>query len=85
MKSEKTHSLKEAYAPDVAVMAALQSSTLDAWNRRPKARFPVPPLTAEEYYRMIELAAEHQAGRHRVTPEFDLRDWLDAEEEVKSH
>jgi len=85
MKAAKSH--KEMQFPDAAFLAALPWSTLDAWHRRSKARAPATPvpLTAEEHYRMIELAQQHQAARRRVTPESDLRDWLDAEEEVKSH
>ncbi len=87
MKTAKASASKETLSPNVAFLAALRWSTLDAWHRRPKERTPATalPLSAEQHYRMIELAAQHQAARRRVSPESDLRDWLDAEEEVKSH
>jgi len=87
MKAAKPHNWKESPSPHVSVLTALPWSALDAWHPRPRsmaAATPVP-LTAEQRYRMIELAAQRQAGRRHVTPESDLRDWLDAEEEVKSH
>ncbi len=81
MKTAKAS--KEMLFPNAAFLAALPWSSLDAWH--PRERTPATPLTAEEHYRMIELAAQHQAARRRVTPESDLRDRLDAEEEVKLH
>ncbi len=46
----------------------------------------IPEMPPEyDSTRIIELALQHQAARRRVTPESDLRDRLDAEEEVKSH
>ncbi len=87
MKAAKSH--KDMQFPEAAFLAALPWSTLDAWHRKPRASDPAQaiqvPLTPEEHYRLIELALQHQAARRRVTPESDLRDWLDAEEEVKSH
>ncbi len=78
---------KETLSSHVAALDALPWSILDGWYRRPKQRPPAisVPLTAEEHYRMIELAAQNQAARRHVTPESDLRDRLDAEEEVKLH
>ncbi len=85
MKADKSH--KDMQFPDAAFMAAVPWSTLDAWHRKPESPATAirVPLTAEEHYRLIELALQYQAARRRVTPESDLRDWLDAEEEVKSH
>lgn len=83
MKAAKAQEAKENPAPHPPVHAA-PWLTLDFWHRRPREPGAVP-LTPEERSRMIELAAQYQASRHRVTPEFDLRDWLDAVEEVKSH
>ncbi len=74
---------KETLFPNAAFLAESPWSMLDAW--RPREGTRETPLTAEEHHRMIELAAQHQAARRRVTPESDLRDWLDAEEEVKLH
>ena len=87
MKAAKPHSWKESPSPHVSVLTALPWSALDAWHRIPTHTTPATPvsLTAEERYQTIELAAQRQASRRRVTPESDLRDWLDAEEEVKSH
>ncbi len=85
MKTAKAS--KETLFPNAAFLSAVPWSTLDAWHRKPKRQAPAEPvpLSAEEYHRMIELAQQRQAARRRVTPESDLRDWLDAEEEVKSH
>jgi hypothetical protein len=85
MKTEKSHSWKDIQPAHAAIVAGLPRSVLEAWNRRSGQIAQAAPLTAEEHIRMIELAAQRQAVRRRVTPESDLRDWLDAEEEVKSH
>jgi len=42
-------------------------------------------VTEEQRHRIIELAADYRAQRRCVSPESDLRDWLDAEHEVQSH
>ena len=87
MKAAETHSWKETQSPHVPALGALSWSALDAWHQSPKetaAATPIP-LTAEERYRMIELAVQRQASRRHPTPESILWDWLDDEEEVKSH
>ena len=39
-------------------------------------------VSDEERHRIIELALGYKAERRHIAPEFDLRDWLDAEAEV---
>lgn len=86
MKAAKSDSPKETQSAHVAALGALSWSALDAWHQKPKEKAAATPmpLSAEERYRMIELAVQRQASRRRVTPESILWDWLDAEEEVKS-
>ena len=87
MKAAKPDSWKDSQPPHVAALGALSWSALDAWHQRPKEKAAATPmpLTAEERYRMIELVVQRQASRRHLSPESILWDWLDAEEEVKSH
>ena len=87
MKAAEQHRSNEAQSLHLDPLTTLSWSALDAWNQRPneKAAATSIPFTAEEHYRMIDLAAQRQASRRHVTPESILWDWLDAAAEVKSH
>ena len=87
MKAAEPVSWKETQSPNVEAMAASLCSALDSWHLRPNAKTTtaLTALTAEERYRMIDIVVQRQSTRHHLTPESILRDWLDAEAEVKSH
>ena len=70
-----------------ALAYALQQSILDVWYKKPDAHTepPPPPFSEEQYQRMIDIVEQHQSDRRHLSPEACLRDWLDAEEEVRTH
>jgi hypothetical protein len=85
MKATKPQERKKTHFMHAGVVRASPESKSNPRPERPKDPVTTTPVrvTAEERHRMIELAAHYQAARRCVTPESNLRDWLDAEAEVK--
>jgi len=87
MKATKAHERQTAYSMLGGILQATTESISTVPPKRPRA--PVMAIqvrvTEEQRHRIIELAADYRAQRRCVSPESDLRDWLDAEHEVQSH
>ena len=84
MKTAKPQEREKTHSMHAGIVRAMPESKRNPWFERPKDPVMTTPVhvTAEERHRIIELALHYQAGRRCVTPESDLRDWLDAEAEV---
>jgi hypothetical protein len=52
-------------------------------NESPSPSISPPPLSAEEIYRLIQEAAYFKAEARQFAPGVELKDWLEAEEEVR--
>lgn len=87
MKATKPQEPQTAYSTLTGIVRPSPQSQPNRRPARPKdsVRATSARVTAEQRHRIIELAADYRAQRRCVSPESDLRDWLDAEHEVTSH
>ena len=66
------------------VAAASMPRVRFTWSALASAMVPGCPRRSDDNFpRIIEVAEHFRAGRHHVTPESNLRDWLDAQQECE--